>query len=468
MKITRKSQLQYRIQHLTFIVLLLACIGFAGWISNEYNQRSDWTAGKRHSLSNDTLLLLKELPFPVELRSYQPNDSSLNKAIIEILGRYRQNKSDFSFELINPDIFIEQAKSDNIKQYGQTIIEYNGQAERVDTLSEESITNALIRLHRNNKPELLFVSQHGERSINDKSAVGYSELSGKLISKGFKTSEINLLQHVLPVENSVLVIGSINKPLLESELNKILKYIKDGGQVLWLQDPMLDESQQKLTTELNLNFIDGVVIDNNQEVNRMLQLSHPAIIPILEYKRHPITEKMKYFTLFTTATAISAKPQTNPSDSQWISSELLITSESSWAETDNFLLGIEFNKEKDLKGPLSIGIAQQRQIKSTPELPMTELARAELTSQRIVIIGDTDFIANNNLGNGANLEFILNSFNWLTRNDKLISISPKNAPDLKLNLSAPIAAILGLLFLIALPIFFFILGAVIWFNRQKK
>ena len=458
MKVTKKSQLQYRIQHLIFIVLLLACIGFAGWMSNEYNHRSDWTAGKRHSLSNDTILLLKELSFPVTLRSYQPDDTSLNKAIIEILNRYKQNKSDFSFELINPDIFIKQAKSDNIKQYGQTIIEYNGQAERIDTLSEESITNALIRLHRNNKPEIIFVGQHGERSINNNSPSGYSELSSKLISKGFKTSEVNLLQHALPVENSVLVLSSVNKPLLENEQNKILQFIKAGGQLLWLQDPMPDDSQLSLMKELNLYFIDGVVIDNNQEVTRMLQLSHPAIIPILEYKRHPITEKMKYFTLFTTAAAVSANPQIKNSATNWITSDLLITSESSWAETDNLMLGFEFNKEKDLKGPLSIGIAQQRQIKSA----------TELSSQRIVVIGDTDFIANNNLGNGANLEFILNTFNWLTRNDKLISISPKNAPDLKLNLSAPLAAILGLLFLIALPLFFFIMGAVIWFKRHKK
>ncbi|MCW8934779.1 MAG: GldG family protein [Gammaproteobacteria bacterium] len=458
MKATPKTHLQYRIQHLIFIVLLLACIGFAGWMSNEYNQRSDWTAGKRHSLSNDTLLLLKELPFPVNLRSYQPDDPVLNKAITEILNRYQQNKNDFTFKLINPDIFIEQAKADNIKRYGQTVIEYNGQIERIDTLSEESISNALIRLHRNHKPELLFVSQHGERNPHDTSAIGYSELASKLTSKGFKISEINLLQHVLPVENSVLILGSINKPLLENEQNKILQYIKDGGQLLWLQDPGLDDSQLSLAAELNINFIDGVVVDNNMEVNRMLQLSHPAIIPILEYKRHPITEKMKYFTLFTTATAISSNQKSNDSKNSWLTSDLLISSESSWSETDNFILGVEFNKEKDLPGPLSIGIALQRQIKTD----------SKLNNQRVVIIGDTDFIANNKLGNGANLEFIINTFNWLTRNDNLISISPKNAPDLKLDLSAPVAALLGLLFLIALPILFFIVGAIIWVKRKKN
>ena len=156
MIVTRKTKFQYRIQHILFILLLLACIGFSGWLSNEYNQRSDWTAGNRHSLSKDTLQLLKQLPFDVNLRSYQPDDPALNKAVNEILTRYKTNKDNFSFQLINPDIFIEQAKTDNIQRYGQTIIEYNGNTERIEALSEEAITNALIRLQRETKPEIVF------------------------------------------------------------------------------------------------------------------------------------------------------------------------------------------------------------------------------------------------------------------------------------------------------------------------
>ncbi len=455
MKINRKSQLQYRIQHILFVILLLACIGVAGWLSNEYNVRSDWTAGKRHSLSNSTIELLKQLPFAVKLRSYQTENPTLTNAITEILNRYKNNKSDFSFEIINPDIFIKQAKEDNITQYGQTIIEYNGQTERFDNLSEESISNALIRLQRNNKPELLFLSQHGERSIKDNSAAGYKLLAHKLINKGFDVKSFNLISQPLSTDNTVLVLGSINSPLLESEQKKIKQYIHNGGAILWLQDPAPDDSQMDLLNALNIHFIDGVVIDNNQEVNRMLQLSHPAMIPVLEYKRHPITNKMQNFTLFTTAAAIS-NHQTSEKN-EWLTTQLLITSETSWVETDDFINNIEFNKEKDMRGPLSIGIAQQRQIKTAEQN----------TSQRVVIIGDSNFIANNNLGHGANLDFILNTFNWLTNNNQLISIAPKNAPDLKLNLSAPAAAVLALTFLIALPLLFFVSGAVIWFKRNK-
>lgn len=458
MKVTVNSRLQFRIQYILFVILLLSCISFAGWLSNEYNLRSDWTAGKRHSLSNDTIQLLNQLPSTVNLRSYQPDDPALTQAVTEILNRYKNNKSDFNFQLLNPDIFLEQAKADNIESYGQTIIEYQGRTERINSLSEESVTNALMRLQRSNKPELMFVSQHGERDTSNTSAVGYSQLATNLTSKGYKVRNINLLQDSITIDNTVLIISSINKSLLESEQNKILNFIKAGGNLLWLQDPGLDPSQQNFANELNIEFIDGVIVDNNQEVSRMLKLSHPAIIPVLEYKLHPITEKMQYFTLFTTASAIHRKSI----DENWLYSELLISSDSSWSESDNFILGVEFNKEKDLAGPLSIGIAQQRQITSNTK------NNTQNINQKIVIIGDTDFLANNNLVHGANLDFIIKSFNWLTEDSKQISIAAKNAPDLKLNLSANQASIIGLVFLIALPAFFFLFAAYIWNKRRKQ
>ncbi|VAW53578.1 hypothetical protein MNBD_GAMMA07-641 [hydrothermal vent metagenome] len=458
MKVTQKSQHQYRIQHILFIFLLLGSTGFAGWLSNEYNFRSDWTAGKRHSLSDDTTQLLSQMPFEITVRSYQPDNPTLTKAVNEVLKNYQDHKADFKFKIINPDIFLAQAKSDQVTRYGQTVIEYNDKTERIDNLSEDALSNALIRLQLDNKPQLLFLTQHGERSIGDDSETGYQQLANQLTLKGFDVQNINLINQALTLENSVLVLSSINKPLLDTEQKKILQYIKAGGHLLMLQDPAPEASQLALLAALRINVIDGIVVDSNQKVNAMLKLSHPAMVPILEYKRHPITEKMQYYTLFTTAAALVHDTTNTPQQGQWLATNLLITADTSWAETGDFLLGLAFDKTKDFAGPLSIGIAQQRQI----------TLQDKKVTQRVVVIGDTDFIANNNLGKGANLDFILNTFNWLTQNEKLISIAPKNAPDLRLNLSAPVAALLGLVFLFALPIFFFIMGAAIWSKRRKK
>jgi len=461
MKVTPRSRLQYRIQHIIFVLLLFACAGFAGWLSLEYDVRSDWTAGKRHSLSQDTIKLLAQLPDQVELRTYQSDDPALVQAVNEILQRYQDNKKNFQFRLINPDIYIEQARADQIDRYGQTIIEYQGRRERVEQLSEESISNALMRLQRGKQPRLLFIGQHGERKVEDDSAIGYSLLAQRLKQQGFDVASISLLQQEIPETGAVLVLGSGNKPLLESEQDKVLQYIKSGGNLLWLQEPGYDKSYAAIARELQIENIPGVVVDNNAKLMQMLKLSHPAMIPILEYKRHPITENMQYFTLFTTATAIKAAmpdEQNQAAHNDWISTDLLITSDTSWSETGDLLSLIAFDVEQETHGPLSIGRAQQRQIRS----------EKEMSAQRVVIIGDTDFIANNNLGKGANLDFILKVFNWLTHDDKLIQIAPKDAPDLQLDLSARAASIIGLVFLILLPVSFLAAGLYIRFRRRRR
>ncbi|HEY9201439.1 MAG TPA: DUF4350 domain-containing protein [Gammaproteobacteria bacterium] len=473
MQVSRNSRLNLRIQHLVFILLFTSCIGVAGWLSIKYDIRSDWTKGARHSLSEQSLQLLEQLPGEIELRHYQSNDPQLNRAVEEILSRYRQHKENFHYQLINADIHIEQARKDAIERYGQSIIEYQGRQERIDKLNEQNLSNALLRLQRDNKPRLLFISNHGERSPADTSNRGYSQLAQRLTQQGFVIEQVNLLQDELATpnlqtNNSLLVLGTLQQPLLETEQQKLLDYIQSGGNLLWLQDPDPDmdtnPSQAPLSDALQVEFIDGVVVDNNREIHRMLQLEHAAIIPILEYRLHPITEKMQYYTLFTLASALrsTAEPankqgENESAENPWLATELLITSNNSWAEQGDYTQQAEFDPLADIRGPLSIGLAQQRQL----------TLNDRSVAQRAVIIGDSDFLSNQQLGHGANLDFILKSLNWLTQNEQLLHISPKNAPDLKLNLSATSASILGIFFLIGLPLLLLSSGALIWYRRRR-
>lgn len=468
MQISRYSRLNLRIQHLIFILLFVSCIGVAGWLSIKYDIRSDWTKGARHSLSEQSLQLLDQLPDAIELRHYQSNDPQLNHAVDEILSRYQQHKENFHYQLINADIHVEQARKDGIARYGQSIIEYRDRRERIEQLNEQNLSNALLRLQRDAKPSLLFVTNHGERSPADSSDRGYSQLAQQLTQQGFNIQQINLLQDELTTfdlhNNPLLILGTLQQPLLKTEQQKLLNYIQRGGNLLWLQDPQADPSQAALTDALQLQFIDGVVVDNNREIHRMLQLEHPAIIPILEYRVHPITEKMQYYTLFTLASALRSTAEAangngdNAStENPWLATELLITSNNSWAEQGDFTQQASFDALTDIRGPLSIGIAQQRQLSLNDRS----------IAQRAVIIGDSDFLSNQQLGHGANLDFILKSLNWLTQNEQLLHISPKNAPDLQLDLSASSASVLGIFFLIGLPVLLLAGGSLIWYHRRK-
>jgi ABC-type uncharacterized transport system involved in gliding motility auxiliary subunit len=453
MNITQQFRRQYRLQYLLFVVLFLAIVIALAWLSVEYNIRSDWTASKRNSLTNDSIALLKTIDGPITVRSYQGDDSSLHQAVTEIFSRYQRHKKDIHFELLNPDLDIEQAKRDGISNYGQTVIRYNEQQEIIAVVSEQNIGNALLRLNRKNKPVLFFLQGHGERSPTDSSAIGYSNLARQLQTKGFVLRGLNLLRDSIEPNDGTLIIAGSSDKILAGEMEQIEHFLHQGGNMLWLQDPGMAEKFQPISELLNIEFINGVVVDTDPQLRKVLRLSHPAKLAIISYKMHAITEKMQNFTLFITAAAMRSK-----ATSKWQVSHLLLTQASSWAETQGFILQVEYDQlSGDTRGPLTIGMALARTLPDQNN-----------RQQRVVVIGDSDYLANNNLGHGANLDFSLNIINWLSNDEQLIAINTKAAPDFKLQLSDTQIAIIGFGFLLVLPAILISVGIFIWLKRRNQ
>ena len=135
--------------HFIFLLLFSSRIGMLAWISDHYTYQFDLTANKRHSLSSDSIDLLKLLDKEVIVHAYT-TDEVTQKAIAEIISRYQQVKSDFRLKLLNPDIDIEQAQRDGIvmdKPFA-FVIYYDDRMEHIASLSEQAISNALLRLNR--------------------------------------------------------------------------------------------------------------------------------------------------------------------------------------------------------------------------------------------------------------------------------------------------------------------------------
>ena len=450
MEVTKKTRLQYRIQYVIFILLFLTTIGLLAWLSLQHNIQSDWTQGKRNSLSDDTIRLLQQLEGPVLIRSYQTEDPRIKQAATEILNRYKQYKTDLDFQILNPDLDIELAKADNISLFGQTLVRLNDRQELVDSLNETNLSNALLRLSRKTNALVLFIQGHGERDPESAANTGYLQFKQALTRTGFEISTINLLSDTIPEDTTTLVLAAPGHPLLDTEVEKIRQYLETGNNLLWLQDPGELASLEPVAAQLGIVFNNGIVVDTNPNLKETLRIQHPAVVPILAYNPHKITDDIRYNTLFPIARALQPV-----ADTEWLVSPLLQTLSESWSETSGFALDVKFEADKDdIKGPLHIGYALEK-----PK---------EKGNQRIVIIGDSDFLANTYLGAGANLLLGTNIMNWLSEDDTLIAIAPKTAPDIKLELNDTEVAIIGIGFLIILPLSLILTGIFIWHRRRNR
>lgn len=461
MQINKKTRLQLHLHKYLFIVLLLGIVGMLAWLSTQHAAQFDWSANARNSLSPSSISLLKTMQDPVVVNVYVKKDPSVHQAVEEILDRYQRVKPNFEFRLINPDIEIEQAKQDDISAYGQVIIKYQNRKEAITSLSEQTISSALLRLSRDAARKVVFLSGHGERDPAVGDNRGYSSFAAQLKSLGFEISRLSLLEKPLDASTRVLVIAAPEKTLLPGELKHITDYVSNGGNLLWLADPGKLAGLDSLAAQLGVEFQPGMVVDNNLNLRATLQIEHPAIIPVLEYFPHAITKGINYNTLFPLARGVSFKAN---EDQHWQHSDLFRSFEQSWTETGDINQDIVFNSaDGDIAGPITLGIALER-----PEPSANDKTVKTTSNQRVAVIGDSDFLSNAYLGSGANLSLGTNIFNWLAGDDSLIAVESKSAPDTRLNLDDRSVILIGFGFFVVIPVALLLTGLIIWFQRRKR
>jgi ABC-type uncharacterized transport system involved in gliding motility auxiliary subunit len=90
------------------------------------------------------------------------------------------------------------------------------------------------------------------------------------------------------------------------------------------------------------------------------------------------------------------------------------------------------------------------------------------TQQRIVVVGDGDFLSNAYIGNVGNLDMGLRIVLWLIHEDRFIDIPAKTATDKNLQLTQTAVAVVGFGFLIIIPLLLIGTGFIIWRKRKQR
>jgi len=113
---------------------------------------------------------------------------------------------------------------------------------------------------------------------------------------------------------------------------------------------------------------------------------------------------------------------------------------------------LRFDKQHDIPGPSVIAMALQRRINDR--------------DQRIVVVGNGEFLSNSYAGNGGNVDLGVNIVNWLAGEEHLITLQPRAAKDSSLVLSKTQLEIISGIFLLGLPLLLAGVGVYIWRKRR--
>jgi ABC-type uncharacterized transport system involved in gliding motility auxiliary subunit len=455
MKISPHKHQQIRLKNGLITLALLCLIGALAWLSTRYSAETDITRNSSNSLSQASQKLLESLPDKIQLTAYIKKDPSLRSQIAQLVARYKRHKTDLALTIIDPDSQPEKIRELNIDAAGAVIVDYQGRTEKLNFIDESSLTNALLQLANADERWVTFLTGHGERAPDGIANFDLGQFGKELDRRKIKAQPLNLATMPdIPGNSALLVITAPAVPLLPAELELIKRYIRQGGNLLLLTDPG-NRYLDPLLQLLGLRQLPGTLVDSK---SKLYGINDPSFVLASDYPSHPITQDFQTITVYPVSAALAISDET---DFQPV--ELLKSATQSWTETGPIAGKILFDADGDEKqGPLAFAYALTRPS------PSAEKGQDKIAEQRIVVVGDGDFLSNAYIGNVGNLDMGLRMINWLIHDDRFINIPAKIATDKSLQLSQVGVGVIGFGFLLVIPLLLMGMGFYIWRKRKQR
>jgi ABC-type uncharacterized transport system involved in gliding motility auxiliary subunit len=416
------------------------------------NWQLDLTANKRFSLSEQTLQILSKLDKNVQLLYFDRQDNF--GAVKDLLDQFPLHSSKVTVSYVDPDREPGKASQYAVKEYGKIIVAAGDKNEQAKGTKEEDVINSIIRVLKGGAKNVYFLQGHGEREIESTERLGYSDAKKALENSNYQIKSLSLLQEKpsVPDDCKVLVIAGPKNEFLDPEIDAIKKYMMMGGRVFVLLTPATPPKLVKLLAEYGVDASNTLVVDVSG-IGRMFGTDE--LMPLaLQYENHPITKDLaNTATLFPFANAVgSATGQMPGADFQVIAK----TAPQTWATKDVNAKEVSFHEGKDIKGPLGLAGAG---VFHDPGAPMA-------IETRYVVSGSADLISNAILGFNGNRDLFLNMMNWLSSDEDLIAVRPKDPEDRPVNLTPAQVEMIWYLAIFGVPLVIVLSGFGVWWRRR--
>jgi len=467
----RKSFI-YSSNLLLVIVLVFGILVIINYFFAKNHYRMDFTETKLHSLSDQSVSVLKGLKDDVNISLFFREGNYGRASMENLMEIYSYHSNKIKYEFIDPDKNPGLVKRYEIAEDGTTIFEYGEKESRIASSSEEDVTNAIIKISREGKKVIYFLEGHGEASLEDAGDNGYSIAKNELEKLAYEVKKLSLaLEDNFPDDISLLVIPGPQKDLLPNELETTKNYIQKGGRVFFMTDPETAPGLIPYLEEFGVKLENDLIVDT---VSRLLGGDY--FMPVVnEYESHSITDKFRYATFFPYARSViptEEKPEGITVES------IAKSSQNSWSERQLDQQEVTFSKDSDVGGPVSLAVVVTIQPKEEqqqePEEESTEEEKPEPSEDtaptpegRIAVFGDSDFVTNRYYYLSGNGNFFLNTVNWLTEEEDLIAIQLKTSSPRTIQLSPSQGRLIFFVSLVILPLAVLITGVSVWIRRRS-
>ena len=449
----RKRKLIYGTGAFISVVSTLGIIVALNYLLFRTDVRYDVTEGKSHTVSAQTVRVLNSVDDEIVITGFY-KDVGVDRGGFQDLAReYSRNNDNIKVKLINPDKEPGIAKKYGVKEYGSVVIARGDKVVKLrltDPITggmlnnaEQEITNAILKLTRESEKTIYFLSGHGQRDMGDSvDAEGLGLLRKTILDEGYNVKEFLILRgEELPRENAILLVAAPKKAFSLKEIQYIKNYLNRGGRAVFMIEPRSGKEIASILKSYGFELSNDVIIDPSSKLE-----GGGDIAPIVsDYPYHEITEDFRFATIFPYSRSIDVVGDFN-------STVLANTGEYSWSETDFELFneGVAQKEESDKAGPLGVAAVVEN---------------AE--NGRIAVFGSVDFVSNIFLEFSGNRDFFLNTLNWVSGDENLISIRPKTLNAGNLTITTKQVDLIFLFTVVMIPAVILFSGLAIWWKRTR-
>ena len=473
----KARQTRYGAYLVVYLAVIIGVLGVANWLASQHVKSIDTTANKKFSLSDQTSKVVKGLKSDATIEYFdRTGNFSGSGGAKDLLDRYGNLSNKLHIEYIDPEKKPLLARADGVKSIPSTVIKVNGKREEAKSLTEEEITSALIRGLKGGERTACFVTGSGEHALDDTQSEGYSTVKDVLERNNYKTKTINLTgankeapteatsakigqavggTPTIPSDCTILVAGGPRYNYSKPEVDAIKSFVENGGDALFLVPPPLHigeddaEDNPELTALLEswgVTLNKDLVLDFSGDAG---PLFGPEMAVASTYESHSISKVMKDVpTMFRLTRSLDVKNGTKTSVEK-----LFETSDKSLATTNLSSAEVKIDPKKDKKGPFVLGAAG---------------TYSGTKQGRFVVTGTAAWITNGYIRFRPNRDLFLNMMNWLSSDEDLISIRPKEPADQQVNLQKLGQSSSRIFFasIVFLPLIVIVSGITVWFKRR--
>jgi hypothetical protein len=375
---------------------LVACGALILFLTYRHNLRVDLTPGRDYTLSTHARKILGDLTQDVHLTVFVRSEDPRTPQLKDLLWRIGQETRHVDYEFVDLNRSPALAKRYGIDRYGAIVVDSGGRRRDVSNPSESLLMGAFLAVTRNRERIVYFVTGHGERSPDDNDRkAGMSVAKRTLEDDQFKIRALPVIgPEGVPADATAVVIAGPRKDFLPGEAAQLAAYLRRGGNVLLLLDPEAPASAAAFATALGVNAPAAVVVDPEH------RLAGGEGVTLM------VADMLRSFLVSGTLEAppvfSSARPLAVADGQAESAVSFLKTSAESYA-ADPADVATRAGRPS---GAQAVGVA---------------LVPSGDRAGRVIVIGDSDFASNGVIDYLGNKDLLVNSINWLARDESLLA-----------------------------------------------